>query len=65
MRTIADEKLDGVKDYVTSAIEDLSEIIVDECPGSDQYTSKLSETLHEIFNLLLNIRQKLKGKGDS
>lgn len=60
VRTTADEKLDAAREAVQTALVALSDIIVDECYGHDEYKPEFRQQLGEAFGALLAVRGKLK-----
>ena len=60
MRTDADERRDSALEHLTSTIQHLKAVVVDECPGSDEYNETYRLTMRNVFNTLLNMRDQLK-----
>ena len=60
VRTTADENLDAAKESVNKAINSLSEIVISNCWGSDEYSEDYSNTIEDILNALLQLRKKFK-----
>lgn len=59
-KTTADEKLDKAKENIKDAIENLSEILIHECYGWEEYTSDYQLKLDNAFNALRKIKADLK-----
>lgn len=57
--TTADEKLYKVKDNVREAIRDLSDIVVNECHGHDDFDADYRENLHDVLITLIDLKKKL------
>ena len=60
VRTTADEHLDSAKQHIKDAVKDLSEIVVEQCWGHDEYREEYSEELKRIFRELLEIRDRIR-----
>jgi hypothetical protein len=58
--TTADEKLKSARDHVEGAIAALSEIVVDQCWGHDDFNGEFAKQIEESFDLLRQIRKKLR-----
>lgn len=59
VRTTADERLDQADQNMKEAVKALSDIIVGECWGHDQFRADYTDTIHEVFNGLVKLRKKL------
>lgn len=59
VRTTADEKIDEARQNIREAAKALSEVVVDDCYGADEYKEEFQETLREVLNDLLNIKNRL------
>ena len=57
--TIADEKLESAKTHVRDAIKDLSEIVVQQCQGHDEFNSVYRNTIKQKLASLIEIRDEL------
>lgn len=57
--TTADEKLFDAREHIQGAIESLSEIVVGQCWGHDDYNSDTRKKHREVLNELLELREKL------
>lgn len=58
VRTTADEHLDSAAEHIRAAIKDLTEIVIEECWGHDEFTAEYQTTVSEVFDEL----RKLKGR---
>jgi hypothetical protein len=58
--TTADEKLSSALDDVRSAISHLSDIVVNQCSGHDDFTDTKRENINTSFHELIVIRDRLK-----
>lgn len=59
VKTSADEHLDKVKENISSSIEELSQIVIHECWGHDQFNIEYREKLEEVFTQLRKIKRDL------
>ncbi len=59
VRTTADDKLAEAREAVQTALVALSDIIVDECHGHDEYKPEFRQQLGEAFQELLVVRWKI------
>jgi hypothetical protein len=59
VRTTADEKLDAADEHMRQAVMALSEIVVDECYGHDEYNAEFSATINQTMFSLIELRRKL------
>lgn len=59
VRTAADEKIDKAKDHIQDAIEYLSEVVINRCNGTSDYSSDYLNKLQRQFIELLNVRENL------
>lgn len=55
----ARERIDNAKDHVKNAIQDLSEIIVNECWGTDELSEERLDELANVMQRLIDIRRIL------
>ena len=60
VRTMADEKVDNVREHINDAIKDLSEIFIDECPGHDDFSLAFIERLDTAFTELRRMKKILE-----
>lgn len=60
VRTLADEKLDETRENINSAIKSLSDIVIGECSGHDDYTTEFRMVLGDSLHDLLKLREKLR-----
>lgn len=60
VRTSAQENRDDAKKDINDAIKQLSEIVIDEIYGWDEFTSEYLETLKDILFKLLEIKKELE-----
>lgn len=58
--TTADEKLNQARASVADAIRSLSEIVIGECWGSDEFTVETQTRLHKSLMSLIEIRNDLR-----
>ena len=58
--TTADEHLDRAKDNIQSAIKNLSEFVIEECWGVEDFSSTYRVTLRNCLQELLKVREELK-----
>ena len=61
MRTNADEKISSAEQSVRDATEALSEVLIHECWGSDEYTPERMTVLREVLDELISIKIRLRG----
>ena len=59
VKTTADDHLYEAKEHIRQAINELSEIVVKECWGSDDFNKEYSSKINEAFLTLLALRKKL------
>ena len=57
--TTADEHLDSAKENIQSAIKNLSEIVVEQCWGSEEYNQGFRDTLRKTHFELLELRDRI------
>ncbi len=57
--TTADEMLSSAKNHIKEAARDLSQIIVDEVYGHDEFSEEYKEKMREVLNDLIAIKIKL------
>ena len=57
--TTADEKIDEARTSIRDAAKALSEVVVDECWGADEYKPEFRATLRGVLNDLLDIKERL------
>lgn len=57
VRTTADEKIHEAKDHIQQAIECLSEIIINRCYGTSEYSEGYLNKLRKQLIELLNLRE--------
>lgn len=55
----ADIKLDNARDQVNDAIRELSEILIHECSGHEEYRKEFKENLEEAFIMLRKAKKLL------
>lgn len=60
VRTTADEQLESAKDNIQSAIKNLSEIVIEECWGSEDFSSEFSVILRKALSEMVEVRESLK-----
>lgn len=60
VETQADRKKESAIKHIKSAISDLSEIVVDQCPGSSDFKDTYLTKLRENFHKLLEVRDNLE-----
>lgn len=60
VRTTADENLDTARAHINSAIKCLSDIVIDECYGHDEFNSEFRMTMGGSLHELLKLREKLR-----
>lgn len=60
MRTTADEKLHSAKEHIKDAIKCLSEIVVDECYGHDEYDESWKREFYDSLKDLISIKKRLQ-----
>jgi hypothetical protein len=56
VRTTADEKVDQARHHIQEAIGRLSEIVINRCHGTSEYTEKYLNKLQQTLIGLLDIR---------
>ena len=59
VRTSADEKVDEARQSIREAARALSQVVVEEVWGHDEYNNEFRTTLREVLNGLLDLKQKL------
>lgn len=59
VRTRADECRDEAREYIRNAAKALSEIVVDECWGNDDFNDAYRRDLAEVFVTLMQLKKKL------
>jgi len=59
VRTTADEQLDSAKKDIRTAIQSISDIIINQCWGWDEYSGESQENMREVLNDLLKVKTKL------
>lgn len=59
VKTTADEKLDACSFHINEAVQDLKEVLVEECWGHDQYRKEYREMLDRMFMDLMRMKKKL------
>ena len=60
VQTRAYEHLDSAKKHIRDALEDLSEIVVKECWGHDDFNEEGKEKIYETFQDLLKIKKRFE-----
>lgn len=60
MTTQADERLANAKKCIKQAIEDLTEIIIKDCDGHDEYEKSYIAKIQEALNALIDIKVELR-----
>ena len=58
----ADTKLDNAREQVSDAVRELSEILIHECSGYEEYAKEFKEEMEEAF-IILRKAKKLLGSG--
>jgi hypothetical protein len=61
VKTTADQHLEIARDAVEEAIRELTEIVVHECSGHNDFTPEYRTALENTFQQLLQIRKALRG----
>jgi hypothetical protein len=59
VNTAADDKRDEAREHVSSAVQLLSEIVVEKCWGYDDFTTEYQKTLRKSLNNLIEVREEL------
>ncbi len=59
METTADRHKNLALEYVTKAVEQLSEIVINRASGYDDYNYTKKKTLQESMNTLISVREFL------
>lgn len=59
VKTAADGHLDKARKYLALAVEELSELVVRECWGTEDFTEDAIEKYHSAFLELLNTKRAL------
>jgi len=59
VNTTADDRVEKAKEHIEEAVKELSEIIVDKCYGSDEFSVEYTSTLICTFNKLVRMRRDL------
>lgn len=60
VQTTADDHLDSAREHIASALEDLSEIIVKECWGHDDFNEEWRKKIHQTFQDLLKMKKRFQ-----
>ncbi len=60
VQTTADEHRDAARENVRDAIRNLSQIVVEQCWGHDEYRAGYRTALSESFQELIAIQEKLR-----
>ena len=58
--TMADEKVESAREHINEAIKDLSEILVNECPGHNDFSLAFIERMDIAFAELRKIKKMLE-----
>ena len=56
VRTTADEHLDCARETLGTAIKELAEVVINQCPGWDDFTPTAKDATAEALVQLLNVR---------
>lgn len=59
IRTEADRHLELAKENINFAIKELSEILINECWGYDQWNNEYTEKINNTFDQLRKIKRDL------
>ena len=59
VRTTADEKVDSIREHIDGALKDLSEILVDECDGHDEFNESFTDKLDLAFEGFRKMKKML------
>ena len=60
VQTKADENLDKAREAVDIAILALSDIVVNECWGHDEFSEEFQENIEDSFSQLRAVKSRLK-----
>lgn len=60
MTTDADRRIDEARDATKAAIVALSDVLINECHGHDEYRDEFTERLEQAFASLQQARKFLK-----
>lgn len=60
VRSTADEKISSAKDHIKQGIKDLSEIVIDEVYGTEDFSASYIQKVYECMQELISIKQKLE-----
>jgi hypothetical protein len=58
--TTADEHLESARDNVSSAIRHLSEIVIEECWGHDEFVDEYRARIEQAFDQLRAVKKVLQ-----
>lgn len=58
MKTTADEHLEIAKTCIADAVKNLSEIVVHQCNGHDEFTSAYQDKIKRAFFALIEVRNE-------
>jgi len=64
VQTKADDLIDSAKTGVADAISALTEIVIDQCWGYDEYEKEYLQDLKKSLYALVEIRDSLAGKNN-
>lgn len=59
--TEAEKSIQDAKDYIQKTITALSNVVINECYGTDEYERGYRIGLHQALNELIEARARLKG----
>lgn len=59
VRTTADEHLDLAKEALNTSIKELSEIVISQCWGYDEFTPDATNALNYALSRLIHVRDNV------
>lgn len=61
--TIAEEYIEDAKNLIRAAFQSLSKIVIEECPGYDNfpvdYQRRLADTLHSLIQMRKDLGERI------
>lgn len=59
MSTEAEKNRSEAAEHVKAAIKKLSTLVVDQCPGTDEFNRTYRDELHRAMNKLIEVRNQI------
>jgi hypothetical protein len=57
--TTADERLESAREHIKEATKDLSEIVIGECDGHDEFKEEFVVNMYQILQELVDVKKRL------